>query len=613
MLEIFRKIQDLLDARERRRALLLLGMILIMGLLETTSVASIMPFVAVLTHPGVVQSNHYLSTAYQWLGFQSVDHFLLFLGFFVFAAVLGSTAFKALTSWATVRFTSMQQYTLSRRLFKVYMRQSYEWFLSQHSADLGKTVLSEVNQVITGALIPAMQLIAQGLLALLMIGLLILVNPVLALTVSSILGGMYALVMWISRRYLIRIGQDRVKANWERYRISGEAFSGIKDIKLLGLESAFLNRFEGPSLRFMKHQASSQIVTQLPQFAIQAIAFSGVLLIIQYQLAMHGSNYETLALLALYAFAGFRLLPALQRVYQCTAAMRFSQPALNTLHRDLMQGSTKLSGKEAKSRPGDRKGRTGEEPRLPLAHRLELRKVSYRYPTGAAPALSDVTLAISARSTVGLVGRTGAGKTTVVDVILGLLDATAGHLLVDGTPVTSANKRAWQRCVGYVPQHIFLTDDTVAANIAFGVPLEEIDQVAVEEAARIANLHDFVTKELEQSYGTMLGERGVRLSGGQRQRVGIARALYRDPDVVIMDEATSALDNITERVVMDAVANLGDRKTIIIVAHRLTTVQRCNVIFVFDHGGVVASGTYDELVKGSEHFRAMVNSVELAE
>jgi ABC-type multidrug transport system fused ATPase/permease subunit len=604
ILDTFRKLRDVLEPRERRRALLLLGMILILALLETTSVASIMPFVAVLTHPNVVESNRYLSFVYQWLGFTDVNHFLLFLGFFVLAAVVGSTAFKALTTWATVRFGSMRQYTLSRRLFKVYLRRSYEWFLGQHSADLSKAVLAEVNQVISGALMPALQLVTQSVLAILVVSLLIAVDPVLALIVSLCIGGMYALVLGFTRRLLHSIGEDRFWSLRERYRITNDAFSGIKDVKLLGLEDAFLGRFDKQSLRFVHNLATSQIVTQLPQFAIQSIAISGVLIIILYQLALGGSHYATIALLALYAFAAYRLLPALQRVFSCISQMHFTQPALNILHEDLAQGAAEVATKDEKARKED-------EP-LHLLRALELRDVSYQYPSGSAQVVSGVTMMIPALTTVGLVGRTGAGKTTTVDLILGLLDPASGQIVVDGTPITPANKRRWQKSVGYVPQHIFLTDDTLSANIAFGVPDDEIDQAAVERAARIANLHDFVVEELEEGYATLLGERGVRLSGGQRQRVGIARALYRDPDVVAMDEATSALDNVTERGVMDAVVNLSRQKTVIIVAHRLTTVKRCDVIFVFDRGSIVASGTYEELVDSSEHFQAMVSSVELA-
>lgn len=597
-----KKVRDLLDERERRRAFLLLGMILVMALLDTTSVASVMPFVMVLTHPSVVESNHYLSLVYHWFAFRNVDEFLLLLGFFVFGVVIATTAFKALTTWAMLRFVTMRQYTLSRRLFKVYLRRPYEWFLSQHSADLGKSVLSEVQQVIVGALVPAMQLCTQAALAILVVALLMVVNPFLSLTVTFVLGGLYAVVMLLSRGYLSLIGADRVRANMERFHICNEAFSGIKDIKLLNLEDAFLTRFQAPSLRFMKHQATSQTINQLPQFAIQAIGISGVLVIILYQLMRNGNNYETVSLLALYAVAGYRLLPALQRIYGSAAQMRFAEPAVDVLYRDLIQAPISTEEKQRQ-----------DQPPLRLLQKLEFQDVFYSYPTGAAPALNGVNLTIPAWSMVGFVGRTGAGKTTAVDLLLGLLEPSGGRLVVDDIPITGANRKAWQRSVGYVPQHIFIADDSVAANIAFGVEGKEIDMAAVEAAARIANLHEFVIDELEHGYDTMLGERGIRLSGGQRQRVGIARALYRDPDVIIMDEATSALDNITERAVMDAVTNLHSRKTTILVAHRLTTVQRCDRIFVLDKGTIVASGTYGQLLEENEQFRAMVNSVEFAE
>ena len=214
-------------------------------------------------------------------------------------------------------------------------------------------------------------------------------------------------------------------------------------------------------------------------------------------------------------------------------------------------------------------------------------------------------MTIPARTTVGLVGGTGAGKTTVVDLILGLLEPQKGAIRVDGVPITAANRRAWQRTIGYVPQPIFLTDESVAANIAFGLPPEAIDRAAVERAARIAELHDFIMDELPQGYDTPVGERGVRLSGGQRQRIGIARALYHDPDVLILDEATSALDNLTEKAVMDAVHNLGHAKTIILIAHRLSTVRACDTIFMMEQGRVVAQGSYDELIAGNQTFRAM--------
>jgi ATP-binding cassette, subfamily B, bacterial PglK len=594
----FKELYDLLEPRDRRRALFLLGMTLLLGFLEMTSVGSIIPFVTVLANPSVVETNRYLANIYNWFGFRSPPQFLLFVGIFVFAVALGVTAFKALTSWATMRFTRTQSYSLSYRLFQSYLHRPYEWFLGRNSSDLGKSVLYEVNTVISGSLTPALQLIKQVVIATFLVGLLLIVDAPLAFMVAILFGGAYGLVLWASRQHVNRIGLDRLRANRERFRISSEALGGIKDIKILGLEHRFLHLFDKPSKRVVRHAANGQIIAQLPQYAMQATSLSTVMLIVLYQLHMHGDLGQSLPLIALYVMAGQRLQPAFNQAYMSVTSLRFNKPALDDLHSDLLA--------EKPSRPSQEEA----DARLPeLRHRLELREVTYCYPAATSSALKNLSITIPARATVGLVGRTGAGKTTTVDLILGLLEPKTGELLVDGTLIGRENRRAWQNCLGYVPQQIFLTDDTVVANIALGVARDRIDMNAVERAARIANLHTFVTDELKDGYDTPIGERGVRLSGGQRQRIGIARALYRDPDVVIMDEATNALDNVTERSVMDAVHNLAHRKTLILIAHRLTTVQRCDIIFVFEGGRIVASGRYDELVAGSSDFRAMVESV----
>jgi ABC-type bacteriocin/lantibiotic exporter with double-glycine peptidase domain len=599
MWDIFSKLRNLLDRREQSRALLLLAMILASGFVESVRVASIVPFVAVIADASVLESNPYLAAAYRWWGFESPRAFLFVLGLGVLVLTLGSLAFTALTSWATIRFSTMRNYRLSRDLFAIYLSHPYEWFLSRHSADLGRSALDEVKLVIGCAVMPFLSLITGCVMGTFMVGLLIIADPLLAVIVTLALGGGYALIYLASRKYLTRIGEERVEANRQRYRISLEAFGAIKDVKALGLEKTFFSRFEQPSRRFVTRQAASSVIGQMPQYGIQALAFTIVLLIVWYQLAVHEDVSRALPVIALYAVAGSRLMPALQKIYASVSKLRYARPALDALHRDL----TEVHARDI---------RTGkDEPAQPLGLKKELKvsEVSYRYPGSTTQALHGVSLRVPAGAAVGLVGQTGAGKTTLVDVILGLLEPESGLLSVDGVPVTEANRRAWQRTIGYVPQDIFLADNTVAANIAFGVAPRDIDMAAVERAARIANLHDFVTDELEQEYSTLVGERGVRLSGGQRQRIGIARALYRDPDLLIMDEGTSALDNITERAVMEAVNNLARAKTIILIAHRLTTVRTCDCIFLLEHGRLSASGTYDELVTRSKRFGDMVASL----
>jgi ATP-binding cassette, subfamily B, bacterial PglK len=402
------------------------------------------------------------------------------------------------------------------------------------------------------------------------------------------------------RGYLARIGADRVRANRERFQAVQEAFGGIKDIKVAGLEAGSLHRFDGPSKRFAKRQAALQIANQLPRFLLEAVAFGGALAFVLYLLASRGGLQGVLPVMAVYALAGYKLLPALQQVYSQVANLKFAEPAVVALHADLTQ-----------LRPSPTLELPPPAP-LGLSRSLALENVSYTYPGAARPTLERLDLEVAARTTVGLVGATGSGKTTTVDLLLGLLEPKEGRLLVDGAPVGRRSLRAWQRTIGYVPQHIFLTDDTVAANIGFGLAMAQIDMAAVERAATTASLHDFVVKELPSGYDTLVGERGVRLSGGQRQRIGIARALYHDPSLLILDEATNSLDSVTEQAVVDAVHKLGRRKTIIIIAHRLTTVRNCDQIFLLDRGRVTAQGTFGELLESSARFRRMATGRTLA-
>ncbi|MAD94168.1 MAG: hypothetical protein CML33_01575 [Rhodobacteraceae bacterium] len=311
-----------------------------------------------------------------------------------------------------------------------------------------------------------------------------------------------------------------------------------------------------------------------------------------YLMTKSGSFANALPVIALYAFAGYRLMPALQQIYQAVTQLSFAAPALDALLKEVRSLGLP-SPLNARIKP------------LPLTKQIQFRQVTYCYPNAQHPALKSMDLTIPARSTVGLVGATGSGKTTTVDVILGLLEPQEGFLTVDGEPITAKNRLQWQRTIGYVPQHIYLADDSVVANIAFGENGEDVDQQAVERAARIANLHEFVVNDLPQGYSTAVGERGVRLSGGQRQRIGIARALYHSPRVLVLDEATSALDSITEKTVMDRVTKLGQDITIILIAHRLSTVRQCDQIYLLDRGEVKASGTYDELTTTSRQFAAM--------
>lgn len=592
---MLKKFIALLTQPERCSAVLLMCMILVMTFIEMLGVASILPFMAVLTNQELVQTNAALNTAFTIsgnIGIQTTEQFLLALGVLVFVLLITSLTFKALTTYVQIRFAMMREYSIGKRLVESYLHQPYSWFLNQHSSDLGKTILSEVRVVIDYGLIPLITIMAQGAAALALMILMLAVDTLLALSVGVTLGLAYAVIFAVVNFRLKSLGQLRIQANQERFALVNEAFCAVKEVKVGGLEKAYIRRFTKPSKIYAKAQATAIVIGQLPRFVIEAIAFGAVLLVIIYFMEKSGSLVAALPVIALYIFAGYRLIPALQQIYGAFTQLRFASPALDALHKDISRIQV-LNVEQSQITP------------LPLNQDIFLNNISYRYPNALQSALKGIHLKILANSKVGLVGVTGSGKTTTIDVILGLLEPQEGRISVDSQLITDTNRRQWQRTIGYVPQHFYLIDNSVAANIAFGVNATDIDQQAVERAAKIANLHDFVMNELPQGYATVVGERGARLSGGQRQRIAIARALYHKPRVLILDEATSALDNLTEQVVMEAISNLGSGITIILIAHRLSTVRQCDQIYLLEHGEIKDSGTYDQLITNSKQFAAM--------
>lgn len=596
MLSIYRKIFSLFSRQEKKRFFVLLLMIVGMSLLDVAGVASIIPFLAVVTNPEVIQSNAYLLALYQGLNFEDENSFLVFLGFLVFFVVVCGLAFKSLTMYSLIRFSTMRNYSISSRLLRGYLSQPYTWFLSRHSADLGKTILSEVDHVIQSSIIPAVTLLAHLAVVIALTLLLFFVEPVVMLAAVSLIAGSYALIFLAVKGVLARIGRKRVEANGQRFQMANEALGGIKDVKLLGLERSYLKRFQTPAESFARTQALGQLIGQLPRYLLELVCFGGMLgLLLLLLMRSEGRLDELIPILGVFAFAGVRLFPAMQQLYLTFTKLRFGRYALEAMHRDFVDvGEFPLGNDGIDS--------------LQVTREIAINGVFYTYPGAEKYALKGVSLKIPANTTIGFVGGSGAGKTTMADLLLGLLVPEKGTISVDEKTLDAGNRRAWQRAVGYVPQSIFLTDDTVRANIAFGIPPELIDDAAVEKAARLADLHGFVTKELPKGYNTLVGERGVRLSGGQRQRIGIARALYHDPSVLVFDEATSALDNLTEKAVMDAVHNLAGAKTIIIVAHRLSTIANCDEIVVMKDGQISATGSFNELLEKSSTFQNLVEA-----
>ena len=586
-----KKILFLLSSQERKHAALLMVMIIIMAFLDMIGVASILPFMAVVTNPSIIETNLILNIMYQYsslFGVENNQQFIFALGVLVFILLVVSLGFKTLTTYLQVRFVSMSEYTIGKRLMKGYLYQPYSWFLSRHSADLGKIILSEVGQVIGNGIRPIIELIAKGLTTIALIALLVIVDPRLTLIIGLSMSLVYLFIFYFVRNYLKRTGEERLNYNQLRFKSVSEAFGAAKEVKIGGLEKTFIKNFSNSAQIVAKSVASAQIIGQLPRFILEAIAFGGILLIILYSISETGSFSSAIPVISLFVFAGYRLLPAIQHIYASFTQLVFIGSSVDKLYDDLKNLKT-FNKKQ-------------DQGILPFNKIISLKNICYNYPNSSRTILKDLNLSIPAKSIIGLIGATGCGKTTTIDIILGLLIPQKGTLEVDGKVITEQNSRSWQRSIGYVPQHIYLSDDTVAANIAFGVEPKNINQDMIEKASKIANLHEFVINELPQKYNTEIGERGVRLSGGQRQRIGVARALYHNPKVLVLDEATSALDNRTEKAVMDAVNNLGKDITIILIAHRLNTVKNCDIIYKLDNGQIIDQGTFSDLIDSNNNF-----------
>ena len=591
-METLKKILFFLNSNERKRAAMLMVMIILMALLDMVGVASVVPFIAVLTNPEIIETNNILNNIYIYsanFGVKNKDEFLFGLGIFAFLLLVISISFKAFTNYVQLRFITMREYSIGELLVERYLHQPYSWFLNQHSADLGKSILSEVGKVVGSAIKPMIDLIAQTTVAITFLTLLILNDPKLAITVGLTLSASYALIYKFNRNFINRLGQEHLKANEMRYTAVSDAFSAAKEIKIGGLEQPYIKRFSDPAKMYASHEASLVVLKQLPRYALEIIVFGGMLLLILYLMARSGNFINSLPILALYTVAGYRLMPTLQTIYISITALRFAKPSLDKLYNDLK--SLRLNDQKMKSK------------NILLKKDITLNNIQYKYPNTSKMALKDINLSIAVHSVVGVVGVTGSGKTTMVDVILGLLEPQTGKLKVDGNPINKENLRSWQNSIGYVPQQIYLADETVAANIAFGVRTEDINHEEVERAAKIANIHEFVINELPKEYETTVGERGVRLSGGQRQRIGIARALYHNPQLLVLDEGTSALDNLTEHAVMETLNGLKKEITIILIAHRLNTVKNCDNIFFLKNGKLNDEGSFDKLIKNNRSFR----------
>lgn len=500
------------------------------------------------------------------------------------------------TVWRMSVFGAQIGAEISTRLYRHYMYQPWLFHASGSSSQLTNLIAQEANRVTKQVIEPLMQMNAKGVMALVMASGIFIFNPIVAVTGILIFLIAYFILFKTVRNVLAKNGMIVTRSNQIRYKLMSEGFGGIKDTLLLGRQEDFNQRYALASKKQGQAQSTTRTLTQAPRYLMELVAFGVVVFLILYLLTVYNGDLgQILPVLSVYALAGFKLLPAFQNIYASIAQVKSNIVAFDNIEQDLKASHADAS-KELKK----------IDSRLSVKQKIQLDGVSFTYPGKSEKALNNLSIEIPVNHVVGLVGASGSGKSTAIDILLGLITPQEGNLKIDGIPLKGDTLRAWQNNVGYVPQSIFLADASIKENIAFGIPPDEIDIQRVKKAAKMAHLEELL-EQLPEGLNTRVGERGVQLSGGQRQRIGIARALYDDAEILVLDEATSALDGITEKLVMDAIHDFAGKKTIVMIAHRLATVKACNTIYMLDNGAVVDKGVFVELTNRNNNFKSMAD------
>lgn len=577
-----------LDRRTKLRVTAIVLMMFVGAGLEAMSVGLIMPFIALLNNPNSVLEHKISRWAYGALNMASPQEFVMWsAGALLFFFVI-KNAYLALTLYFQLRFVYKRQILLSRRLFQAYMQSPYIFHLRHNTAELTGNVIHEVVAVCHNVTCQSLMLISELMVIAVLTTVLLFVDFTTTLAAVSLMGGLAYVFFRVVRNKTSKLGELYQYHHDQIYKWVAQAFGSIKETKLLGCESYFVNAFTDNFRWYSYSQRYLGMVSLIPRLFIETLAVVGMLTIAIVMLLQGHLVRSLLPTLALFAVAAYRVMPSFHRIVGMVTMIRYFVPAVNVVYRDL-----KLLENIGSSAVGSFKD-SRTDARIPFEQSIELRGVVYQYPETNSPAIEGVSLIIPKGRSVAFVGATGAGKTTLVDIMIGLLKPTEGEVLVDGKNIHD-DLAGWQRNIGYIPQTIYLCDDTIRRNVAFGLPDDKINDDQVWSALEAAQLKAFVNS-LPHKLDTYVGERGARLSGGERQRIGIARCLYHDPEVLVLDEATSSLDTETEQEIARAVETLTENKTLIVIAHRLSTIRNCDAICELCDGKLIRTD-YEKLTK----------------
>ncbi len=579
---LLKKLGYIFSKQDKKKIALLLVAVVLGSLLELLGVSVFTPFTTIIMNQDSIQRTWYLKAVYDFFGFESNMAFLAFLAGCIIVIYIVKNIYLIIERSYMFKFSYNTQMRLSTRLLRTYMKEPYTFHLNKNIATLQRS-LQEDTSLFMQVILYTFELIAEIVTCLVLGIFLLVVSKSITIIVLGLLVLCVGLFYYITKRYARRLGVENQEFRGKIFQWMNQSLGGIKEIKILDREEYFIDKYQHYYTKYARGLRISRVISILPKYIVEAVCMTGLLLAIIIKMFFGEADIVYyIPQLAVFAVAALRLMPSVGKINEYLTSILYALPSVDLVYHDLDEIAAYMEKQEQEVKEV-----------WNLEKEIRVNKVTYAYPGVEEPVIKDADFVVPKGKTVAFIGASGAGKTTMVDIILGLLEPQSGSIMADYLN-TQEKPKTFHSQVGYIPQVIYLSDDTIRNNIAFGVPTKEIDEKAVEEAVKKAQLTEFI-ESLPNGLDTIVGDRGVRLSGGQRQRIGIARALYHDPEILVLDEATSALDNDTEAAVMEAIENLQGTKTMLIIAHRLTTIRNADIIYEVGEGQVIEKKKEDVL------------------
>lgn len=584
----------LLDRRLKIKLYKIQFLIVISSVLETLSVLSIGPFLSFISSPDLISSNSFSVYISELFSLEHENGFLIFLGSMILVLMIFSSFIAMTTIWKLSILGGEIGADLSNTMYQYYINQPLTYHLKRNTSELTSKLIVESNRMTHSIVMQFLHLNAKAVLILMMILTILATVPIVAILATIIFASCYVLMFRIASSRLNRNGLAISNESQSRMRTINESFGGIKDVLIHGIQSIFINNYQKATNNYYASWSSTQVLSLLPRYAMELAAYGTIISAVLFLLVTYDNDLSrVLPVIAVFGIASMKLLPAFQQCYFSISTIRANISSFLVVKEELtyIHNANKNPDKE----------KTVKQQNITFKEFVEMTDISFLYESSRKKVIKNLSIRFNANESTAIVGSSGSGKSTAINLLAGLLLPSSGKIFIDGEELSESNIRSWQSKIGFVSQNIFLTDASIKENIAFGLPLNDIDEARVNRVLKMAQLDDFVAS-LPEGLSTGVGERGVQLSGGQMQRIGIARALYRNPEILVFDEATSNLDRISEKAIMKTISNLAKSKTIIMIAHRLSTVQNCDNIFLMQNGEVEDSGTYEKLIKTNPTF-----------